>query len=197
MPDYVIKGFISDNVGNKMTDVRVQAMNSDHRLLHYHDDEMLGNVWVNTDGKFEIPFDRKDFYASFLENNPDIYLIIRNKLGQIIKKTEIRKGVKPSDIQNLTFEIKLDSTEVPVPYSDNPYSNSIDIVMSSFGKLNESIDIRPGDYLRVSELLISTINAWTLYTNEPMWKVIGYDGPQVPRYPWKQNDRPFKKLWIT
>lgn len=194
MPDYVIKGAVSDNKGNKITDVMVQAMNSDHRLLEYHNDEMLGNVWVSKDGTFEIPFDKKDFHANF-ESNPDIYLIIRNSLGQIIKKTEIRKGVKPSDIKNLTFNIALDQLEETVKLSENPYSNSIDIVMSSFGKISESTDIHSGDYFRGSELLISTINAWALYTNEHMWQVIGYDGPQVPRYPWKQDDRPHKKLW--
>jgi hypothetical protein len=197
MPDYVIKGSVCDNQGNKITNVKVQAMNSDHRLLQYQNDAMLGSVWVNIDGKFEIPFDKKDFHASFFENNPDLYLIIRNSFGQIIKKTEIRKDVKSSDIKNLTFDIHLDSTKETVTYSENPYSNSIDIVMSSFGKLDESVDIHPGDYLRVVELLVSTVSDWALYTTESMWKVIGYDGPQVPRYPWKQNDRPYKKLWTT
>jgi len=197
LPDYLIKGSVCDNQGNKITDVKVQAMNSDHRLWQYHNDEMLGSVWVDTNGKFEISFDKKDFFAGFLENNPDLYLIIRNSFGQIIKKTEIRKSVKSTDIKNLTFDIKLDSTKETVPYSENPYSNSIDTVMSSFGKLGESVDIHPADYPRVLEQLIGTVSDWLLYTTESMWKVIGYDGPQVPRYPWKQNDTPYKKLWTA
>lgn len=196
MSDYVIKGSISENTPSK-TKVMVQAMNSDHRFLGYHNDEILGNSWVDANGNFEIHFDKKDFQAGLLQNNPDIYLTIRNKLGQVIQKTEIRKGVKPSDTANLTFDISLDPLEEVGTYSEDPYSNSTDMVMASFSKINESMDIRSGDYIRVSELLIRSINAWSLYTNEHMWKTIGYDGPQVPRYPWKQDDGPHKKLWTT
>jgi hypothetical protein len=31
----------------------------------------------------------------------------------------------------------------------------------------------------------SSINAWFVYAQEYSWKKIGYDGPQVPKYPRK------------
>lgn len=194
--NYVVLGTVKDNEGNPIKKVKIQAMNSDHRLLEYHNDEILGNVWSNSDGTFKIQFTKQDFHASLFEKNPDLYLIIRNLQGQIIQKTEIRKGVKPSDTTNLTFNIILDSKKEPVKYSTDPYSDSLGIMMSSFGKLRDSVTVHRDDWLRILEDLMGTVNDWILYTNEHMWKEIGYDGPQVPRYPWKQDDRPHHQpLW--
>lgn len=194
VPDYIIKGNIKDGNGNAIKDVKIQAMDSDQQWFEDRNDDVIGSVWVNADGTFEIHFDEEQFKDGWLEGNPDIYLIIRNSLGENIYTTEIRRGVEPSDTKNLTFNITLDSLEKKAESSDNPYAQNNDRVMAAFARLGEVTDLNAGDAARIFRLLTSAVNAWSLYTREHMWKAIGYDGPQVPRYPWKEQ-HPHKLEW--
>lgn len=194
MSDYVIKGRIKDSNGKPVKDVKVQAMDNDQELFDDRNDDILGIIPVNPDGTFEIPFDKNQFEGGLLEGNPDIYLIIRNSKGEIIHKTEVRRGVKPSDITNLTFDVILDSQEKTVKPPDDPYSQNLDRTIAAFMKLGETAEWA-NDGQRTFTLLMSSINAYALYTNERMWDTIEYDGPQVNRYPWRTNHSPHPKLW--
>lgn len=187
MPDYVIKGSVNDARGRPLSNVKVQAMDADQQWFEDRNDDILGNVWVKADGTFEIPFDSKQFQEGWLEGNPDIYLLIRNLSGEIIHQTEIRRGVKSSDTKNLTFNIILDSLEKRVDPPTDAYAQNNARVMTAFARLGDVFDIRAGDAERVLKLLTSAVSAWSLYTREEMWKEIKYDGPQVPKYPWKQQ----------
>ena len=195
VPDYIIKGSIKDSNGNAIKNVKIQATDSDQEWFEDRNDDIIGSVWVNDDGTFEIPFDREQFEDGWLEGNPDIYLIIRNSSGENIYTTEIRRGVKPSDIKNLAFNITLDSLEKKIEPSIDPYSQNNDRVIAAFRGLGESTDLNVSDAARIFKLLTSAINAWSLYTREDMWKIIHYDGPQVPRYPWKEQHLPHKLKW--
>ncbi|MCS4538954.1 MAG: hypothetical protein HYY67_08875 [Thaumarchaeota archaeon] len=195
MPDYVIKGSLKDAKGQPITNVKVQANDSDQQWFEDRNDDFLGNVWVKSDGTFEIPFDSKQFQEGWLEGNPDIYLLIRNSSGEIVHQTEIRIGVKPSDTRNLTFDIVLDSLEKRIEPSADPYAQNNARVLAAFARLGDVFDIRVSDTERVLKLLTSAVNAWSLYTREEMWKVIKYDGPQVPRYPWKEPKHSHKLGW--
>ncbi|MBI1828289.1 MAG: hypothetical protein HY222_03870 [Thaumarchaeota archaeon] len=226
MPDYVIKGSIKDTNGNAIKNIKIQAMDSDQEFFEDRNDDILGNVWGNNDGTFEISFDKTQFQNGWLEGNPDIYLMIRNLLGEVIYTTETRRGVKSSDKKNLTFDIVLDSLEKKItfpddPYSsnmnklqdhfkrlgytgientsikssisrfnnfpDNTYSNNMNRVEANFQTLGESADLTPKDFARTFSLLMDTIDGWMIYTRPEIWEMIGYDGPQVPRYPWKEK----------
>jgi hypothetical protein len=187
MPDFVVKGKVVDLPGNPASGVFVQAIDSDQELFEDQNDDLVGITKTKTDGSFEIPFDKKDFQDGWLEGNPDLYLVVRNKNGQVIHKTEIRRGIKPSDISRLTFNITLDSLEKQVKPNPDPYDQNNNRVTASFASLGDVIDFRTEDIARNLALFTSSINAWTRYTREDIWKRIGYDGPQVPRYPWKQN----------
>ena len=187
MPDYIIKGSIKDTNGNAIKNLKIQAMDSDQEFFEDHIDDILGNIWINNDGTFEIPFDKEQFQDGWLEGNPDIYLMIRNSFGEVIYTTETRRGVKSSDKKNLTFEIILDSLEKKITFSDDPYSSNIDRFQGDFGRLGEVTDLTLNDSSRTFGLLMNTIDAWILYTRPETWAVIGYDGPQVPRYPWKEE----------
>ena len=188
MPDYVIKGSVKDTNGYTIKNLKIQAMDSDQEFFEDRNDDMLGSIWVNDDGSFEISFDKEQFQDSWLEGNPDIYLMIRNMVGEIIYITETRRGVKPSDKKNLTFDIILDSLEKKLPITDDdPYSHNIDRFPADFGRLGEAVDMNNTDIATTFGLLMNTIDAWILYTRPETWAVIGYDGPQVPRYPWKEE----------
>lgn len=199
MSSYLIKGTLKDSERKPITGVKIQAMDSDQKWLEDRNDDIIDSKWVNDDGTFEISFDDQQFQEGGpLEGKPDIYLIVRNSLGQIIHTTEIRRGVDASDIQNLTFNITLDSLEkLPAPQAlpPDPYLSNNERVIAAFGRLSDVSEFQLNDITRIFGLLKSSINAWSLYTTEYMWNTIGYDGPQVPRYPWREQGHSHKLSW--
>jgi len=205
--------------------VKVQAMDSDQELFQDHYDDLIAIVPINdSDGTFEITFDTKSFKDGWLEGNPDLYLIFREgSQGNIICKTEVRKGVKIGSPE-LIFDVVLDVGEgdkntdegigADEPLLDNtglsssastanspcqcysplaltvaadPYLENNNKVLAAFAQLGDVAQLTLPDINRNFALLTSSINAWTLYTQEGMWRTIRYDGPQVPRYPWRED----------
>ena len=198
MAAYILKGTIKDYEGKAVSHVKVQAMDSDQKWFEDRNDDILDSKWVNDDGTFEISFDNQQFQDKGpLEGKPDIYLILRNSIGQIIHTTEIRRGVDPSDIQNLTFNITLNSLEkLPAqPLPPDPYLSNNERVIAAFGRLGDVSEFQLNDIIRIFRLLNSSITAWSLYTTEYMWSIIGYDGPQVPRYPWREQGHSHRLSW--
>jgi len=58
--------------------------------------------------------------------------------------------------------------------------------MSAFARIGDTIDLT-NNVVNSSRLLMQSLNAWILYTNDTKWDIIGYDGPQVERYPWREE----------
>jgi hypothetical protein len=198
MSSYLIKGTLKDSEGRPITGVKIQAMDSDQKWFEDRNDDMLNSKWVNTDGTFEIVFYSEQFQEGGpLERKPDIYLIVRNTFGQIVHTTEIRRGVDGSDIQKLTFNITLHTLEkLPTqPLPPDPYLSNNERVIAAFGRLNDVSEFQLNDIIRIFRLLNTSINAWSLYTTEYMWNIIGYDGPQVPRYPWREQGHSHSLSW--
>ena len=198
--DYTIKGVIKDAQGNPIKNIMIQAMDSDQRWYEDRNDDIIGSIRTKEDGTFEIPFDKEKFKDTLLENNPQIFLIIRNSFGQIIHTTEpIKKEVEDtkSDSQKvLYFEITLASTEKENSgISLDPYLANNERVISAFQKLGDVSEFQLNDISRILRLLNTSINAWSLYTTEYTWDKIGYDGPQVPRYPWRTQDHSHELSW--
>ncbi|MDQ4014162.1 MAG: hypothetical protein M3136_00150 [Thermoproteota archaeon] len=202
---YTIKGSIRYPNGEPVKGIKIQAMDSDQEVFQDHNDDVIDIVSVNdSDGTFEITFDSNLFRDGWLEGHPDLYLMIRNALdGQVVYKTEIRRGVK-QNTSDLVFDISLNSIEeeyVPDNQADNssilydPFQGNNDRVVVAFTRLGDVVQLVPGDIQRNFALLISSINAWTLYTREDMWRKIEYDGPQVPRYPWREGGHSHKLSW--
>jgi hypothetical protein len=195
---YNLKGTIVDPEKNPVRGVKVQAMDSDQKWFEDRNDDIIDSKWVEEDGSFEISFDTEKFQdGSWLEGKPDIYLIVRNSLGQIIHTTEIRRGVDASDVRKLTFNIILESLGKSPSQAlpSDPYSSNIERVITAFGSLTDVSEFQLEDIMRILRLLQSTINAWALYTTEYMWSTIGYDGPQVPRYPWREEGHNHRLSW--
>ena len=199
MSDYLIRGVIRDTQGNPINNVMIQAMDSDQKWYEDRNDDIIGSTWAKEDGTFEIPFDKENFKDALLENDPQIFLIIRNSFGQITHTTEPKKDTKDasSDSQKiLHFEITLVSTEKGIPeISSDPYLDNNQRVISAFQKLGDVTEFQLNDISRILRLLNTSINAWSLYTTEYTWDVIGYDGPQVPRYPWRIPNHSHKLSW--
>lgn len=198
MSTYVIKGSIRDSQKRPVNGVQVQAMDSDQKWFEDRNDDILDSKWVNDDGTFQISFDTQRFQdGGWLEGKPDIYLIVRNSQGQIVHTTEIRREVGVSNNKDLTFDIIIDSLEKhpvkPVPL--DPFTNNNERVMAAFGRLGDVTEFQPEDTIRIFRLLTSSISGWSLYTTEYIWNKIGYDGPQVPRYPWREQGHSHKLSW--
>jgi hypothetical protein len=203
---YTIKGSVKYPNGNPVREIKIQAMDSDQEVFQDHNDDVIAIVSVNdSDGAFEITFDPKLFKDGWLEGDPDIYLMVRNALdGQVIHKTEIRKGVKQNS-SDLIFDITINSIEECIDNQGNsnnnnstlydPFQGNNDRVVAAFTRLGDVVQIVPGDIQRNLALLVSSINAWTFYTREDMWRRIRYDGPQVPRYPWRDERHSHKLSW--
>jgi len=197
--DYSIRGLIKDIQGNPIHNVMIQAMDSDQKWYEDRHDDMIGRTWVDEDGTFEISFDKEKFKDSQLEFNPEIFLIIRNSLGQIIYTAQPKKDTRDTNSDSnktLYFEITLVSTEKGIPeISSDPYLENNQRVISAFQKLGDVTEFQLNDISRFLRLLNTSINAWSLYTTEYIWDTIGYDGPQVPRYPWRIKNHSHKLSW--
>jgi hypothetical protein len=202
---YTIKGSVKYPNGEPVKEIKIQAMDSDQEAFQDHNDDIIAISSVNdSDGTFEITFDSKPFREGWLEGHPDLYLMVRNALdGRVVYKTEIRKGVKQNS-SDLVFDITINSVEEE--YVDNlvindnstlydPFQGNNDRVIAAFTRLGDVVQLVPGDIHRNFALLVSSINAWTFYTREDMWRKIEYDGPQVPRYPWRVDGHSHKLSW--
>lgn len=202
---YKITGSVKYPNGEPVKGVKIQAMDSDQEVFQDHNDDVIAIASVNdSDGTFEITFDSKPFRDGWLEGYPDLYLMVRNAQdGQVVYKTAIRKGVKQNS-SDLVFDITINSIEeeyVGNQINNNnstlydPFQGNNDRVIAAFTRLGDVLQLVPGDIQRNFALLVSSINAWTLYTREDMWRRIQYDGPQVPRYPWRDDGHSHKLSW--
>jgi hypothetical protein len=193
---YTIKGSVKYPDSKPVRGIKIQVMDSDQEAFQDHNDDVIAIVPVNdSDGTFEVVFDPKAFKDGWLDGNPDVYLMVRNASdGQVIHKTEIRKGVEQEDSSHLIFDITVNSIEEEYSIDNqnnntlhDPFQGNNERVLAAFSRLGDVVQFVPGDIHRNFALLVSSINGWTFYTQEAMWRKIGYDGPQIPRYPWRER----------
>jgi len=197
MERYLIKGKIFDINHNPLNDLKVQVMDSDQEWFEDLNDDLLGSGWSSSDGSFEIIFDESFYKDNILEREAKIYLIIRNKDGQVIHRTdkfqmkEEEKEKRVMDVGNIypNQEIGVESA------NSDPYSNNTNRILSAFSSLGDYVSLENTNIQRNLTLLQSSVNAWLIYTSEPVWEQIKYDGPQVPRYPLKVENHSHKLSW--
>ena len=198
MTTYVVQGIIKDSKNKPVRHLKIQAMDSDKEWYEDRNDDLLGSIWSNDDGTFRITFDAQRFNdGGWLEGKPDIYLVIRNSEGRVVHTTEVRRGVDVSDSEKLRFDIMIDSPDKDTSKSNvpNPYASNNQRVISAFVRLGDVSQFQAEDTVRILRLLTSSVNAWSLYTGEYVWNKIGYDGPQVPRYPWREPGHLHRLAW--
>lgn len=198
---YSIKGTII-NLRTHLNNLKIQAMDSDKQFFEDHNDDLLGSTWMKPDGSFEITFDDLTFSDNWLEKSPEIYILIRNETGQIIHQTEILKieGIDKNKEQiEIPITINLDSIDGKIGLlntsSNDIYANNSQRILSAFSSLGDVVTLNNSNAARNFQLLSSSINAWLIYANELSWKRIGYDGPQVPKYPSKLPGHSHRLTW--
>jgi hypothetical protein len=190
MIKYLIEGKVSDANGKPVNNLVLQAMDSDQALFEDHNDDLLGSSRTTSDGSFTIAFDNSIYADSWLEKKPEVYLIVRNENGQIIQRTEtvkIERDDEEEQTISIPINIKLDSIEKQTGLTPADLYWNNDRILAAFSSVGDTITLNNSDFVRNFRLLISSINAWLIYTNDITWDKIGYDGPQVPRYPLKSE----------
>lgn len=200
MRKYTITGRVVDAINRPMKNLMIQVMDSDQKWYEDRNDDLLENQWVKEDGTFEIYLDEETFKDSLFERAPEFYLVIRNSLGQIIHITETKKVIEKndtSDNQNsIHFDISLTSSEKEIPKAPpDPYLNNNGRIIAAFQRLGDVSEFQLNDISRILRLLITSVNAWSLYTTDYTWALTGYEGPQVPRYPWRVPGHSHKLSW--
>ena len=175
---YVVKGKIHNG-----SELYIELLDNDQHWFDDRVDDLLGSSWTDNAGNFEISFDDSLYKDNWFEGKPELFLIIRDKSGKVLYKSNIQSPSSSNDTQNLTFEITIPTEK---PRIESPYDASNASRVAAFARIGDTIDLT-GDMANSSRLLIQTLNAWLLYTNEAKWNLIGYDGPQVERYPWRSS----------
>jgi len=185
--EYTVKGQIQ-NVNNSK--FYVEILDSDQHWFDDRINDLLGSSWTDDSGKFEVTFMDDAYRDNWLEGKPELFVIVRNELGVICHTTKTKSPSNPNDAANLTFDITIQKEN---SFDDSPYDAANIKRIAAFARVGDSIDLT--DNVRNSfRLLTQTINAWLLYTNESKWNLIKYDGPQVKRYPWR-NQHTHKLKW--
>jgi hypothetical protein len=113
MPEYyTITGRIIDKDGQSVSDYIVQAFDKDPGI-YFHPDDRLGRSITDNEGAFKIIF-TEDAFEDWFEGNPEIYLVIRDEEGRIIKTTETKK----TPTRSVDFQIRLKTSKPHQPEPD-------------------------------------------------------------------------------
>jgi hypothetical protein len=200
MHKYTITGRVVDAINRPVKNLLIQVMDSDQKWYEDRNDDLLESQWVKEDGTFEIFLDTESFKDSLFEGTPEFYLIIRNSLGQIIHITDPNKDIRKNDNSgnqnSIHFEISLTSAEKEIPIAPiDPYMTNNGRIISAFQRLGDVSEFQLNDISRILRLLTTSVNTWSLYTTDYTWEFTGYDGPQVPRYPWRVPGHSHKLSW--
>ena len=102
-------------------------------------------------GHLKFPLMNSTFKDSWLEKNPEIYLIVRNEHGQVVHRTETIK-VKSNENANGTITIPANITinqkqqQINLP-STNLYWNN-QRILSAFSSIGDTITLNNSEFQR-------------------------------------------------
>ena len=187
MVNYTVLGQIQNHNQSKFY---VELLDDDQHWFDDRVDDLLGSSWADGSGSFQINFDDSLYKENWFEGKPELFVIVRNHTGKIIHKTKTKSPSNQNDVENLTFNITISKKD---SFVESPYDSANDRRIAAFARISDSIDVND-NVLNSSQLLMQSLNAWLLYTNNTTWDLIGYDGPQVDRYPWR-NPHTHKLAW--
>ena len=188
MANYTVRGQIQNPP--PQSKYYVELLDDDQHWFDDRVDDLLGSSWTDDSGNFEISFEDNLYKDNWFEGKPELFVIVRDYAGKILHKTNTKTPSSSNDVENLTFDIAMSAEDTSV---DSPYDAVNNRRIAAFARISDSIDATD-NVVNSSQLLLQSLNAWLLYTNETSWNLIGYDGPQVDRYPWR-NPRPHKLNW--
>ena len=176
MPEsYRISGRIRDEENSPVEGYTIQAFDKTS-AVELHPDTRLGKSRTDSDGSFEMTFS-KDVFKGWFENNPDVYIRIRDREGYVVLETH-QKNNTTGDVY---FQVKLGEAMAD-PLAPDLYSDNYERIVANFRTLGDIADLSVDDVVVVSELLTAALSSWVLYRDEIV-KLGGYDGIQVPEEP--------------
>ena len=180
MPDiFTITGRIRYENNQAAEGYTVQAFDKDPRI-YLHPDDRLGKAVTDNEGIFRITF-TEDTFKDWLEGNPDVYLVIRDRDGKILITTESKENIT----KKMDFQIKLGRTSANPPEPDL-YANNLERMIAALRNTGDATDLSKSDVRTIFELLLRTQSSWTIYRDE-LSRLHGYDGIQVPKQPRKEE----------
>lgn len=176
MPEsYRVSGRIRDEENSPVEGYTVQAFDKTS-AVELHPDTRLGKSRTGSDGSFEMTFS-KDVFKGWFENNPDVYIRVRDREGYVALETH----QKTNTTGDVYFQVKLGETEAH-PLAPDLYSHNFERIVANYRTIGDVVDLSQNDTVVISELLYGALNSWLLYRDE-IAKLGGYDGIQVPEQP--------------
>jgi hypothetical protein len=180
VPDsYRITGRIRDEENGPVKGFTVHAFDKELGI-YLHPDDRLGKATTADDGSFEILFG-KDTFKDWLESNPKVYLVVRDRGGIVALQTEAETNTTGV----IEFQIKLGEIKVD-PLSPNIYQDGLRRIAASFRGMGAVVDLSKGDVKEMSEVLFRAVDSYALYRDQ-LIRATGYDGIQVPAEPRKEH----------
>ena len=173
----------------------------------FEPNDLLGNSATDSNGIFSIQFDKSKFDDIWdsLDGTPDVFLLIRDKESRQLIKTREAKTKK-----EIEYHVRHDPS-TPEPKAPDPYSGNARRMLSMLGEVGDLISkeyrinldlLNKGDlpdevrkdlnefvaghldrrynfeqFIVILHSLVDSLGEETRVGN------IGYDGPQVPRFP--------------
>ncbi len=181
MNNYRITGRIRDERNQPAKGFVVQVFDKDLGI-YIHPDDRLGKANVADDGTFEITFNEATF-KDWFENDPNVYLQVRDGEGRIVIGTQSCKNTTGS----IDFQIKL-GKPLTNPLEPDIYANSLERMRAGLQSVGDAVDLSRDDVRSVFELMAGALASWTAYRDE-LVRNCGYDGIQVPEQPRRVDHR--------
>jgi len=208
MGNFLLRGKVRDSKNETVRDLKVFAFDYDPL---FNPNDFLGETAIDPFGLFEIRFDESRFQSfwEFLEGTPDVYIILKDDEGKQILKSENKKTRR-----EIEYQIKL-VDHTPNPSSKDIYADNYRRILSMLGDVGSIIgqentinlnllrnpnlpgelrdnlqnfvndfEVRQSNFNQFNALLSGIVNE---SLEEENLGTIGYDGPQVPRFPRRET----------
>jgi hypothetical protein len=206
MEIFDLKGKIISKEQLPIANLQIDAFDADPSF-----NDLLGSSATDSNGVFAIQFDKSKFNDIWevLDGTPDVFLLIRDKEGKQLIKTKEAKTKK-----EIQYHIRHDPS-TPDPKAPDPYSGNASRMLNMLAEVGEQIGIEYRinlDLLNKGELSEGVRKDISEFVNEHVDRrynfdqvivvlhslvnslaeeirvgSIGYDGPQVPRYPRRES----------
>lgn len=203
------------SLSGRIIDVNKNPLKGAHILAYDEDsiksDDFLGDATTDSSGLFKITFEQSKFRKPWeiFEGKPDVVLVVQDVSGKQVLKTKVMKTDKEIEYHIKISENKPDLNSKDI-YSDNfrrilatlnevgeniGLENTINLGMLQSKNLQKEIrdsiqnfvsghDDRQNNFQNLMAAVSGLVNS---SLEENHIGRIGYDGPQVPRFPRREN----------
>jgi hypothetical protein len=210
MDEFLLRGKIIDKDNWPLKGHRVLAFDADDFV---NPNDFLGEAIIDDKGLFEIRFDKSKFSngLEFLEGTPDVFLTIKDHTGKDLVKTGVMQTQREIEY-HIKINHHLPENNFKDIYSGNAQrmiatlrevgnmiglegSLNLDILAHSTTKshtsrekptenFNREFEQRKDNFNHLFVALNSLVNS---FVEELRIGPIGYDGPQVGKFPRKEE----------